>query len=87
MPDGREVKLNDREVLRILPESIWFDDEAGLGSIRPLQLACRHAILETDNDLKTLMTRNVVLAGGSTLFRGFGDHLRSKILECTPLTT
>ena len=83
MPDGYDVKLSSSNEAKLLPERLFFDPKAvESGQItHTVQQACQKAILATDRDLQLVMAKNIVLAGGSTLYRGFGERLRSKLLE------
>lgn len=42
------------------------------------------AIQKSDMDLRKVLYQNIVLSGGSTLFRGFGDRLLSEIRRLAP---
>ena len=38
-----------------------------------------YSILKSDMDLRKILYQNIVLSGGSTLYKGFGDRLLSEI--------
>lgn len=38
-----------------------------------------YAIEKSDMDLRKMLYQNIVLSGGSTLFKGFGDRLLSEL--------
>ena len=42
------------------------------------------AIDKSDMDLRRTLFSNIVLSGGSTLFRGFGDRLLSEVKKLAP---
>lgn len=42
------------------------------------------AIQKSDMDLRRRLFENIVLAGGSTLYRGFGDRLLSEVKRLAP---
>lgn len=42
------------------------------------------AIQKSDMDLRKVLHQNIVLSGGSTLFRGFGDRLLAEIKRLAP---
>ena len=42
------------------------------------------AIQRSDMDLRKLLFQNIVLSGGSTLFKGFGDRLLSEVKKMAP---
>ena len=43
-----------------------------------------YAIDKSDMDLRRTLFSNIVLSGGSTLFRGFGDRLLSEVKKLAP---
>lgn len=44
-----------------------------------IQDVLMYAIEKSDMDLRKMLYQNIVLSGGSTLFRGFGDRLLSEL--------
>ena len=42
------------------------------------------SIQKSDLDLRRTLFSNIVLSGGSTLFRGFGDRLLSEVKQLAP---
>ena len=42
------------------------------------------SILKSDMDLRKLLYQNIVLSGGSTLFKGFGDRLLNELKRLAP---
>lgn len=42
------------------------------------------SIHKSDMDLRKVLYQNIVLSGGSTLFRGFGDRLLHEIRRLAP---
>ena len=43
-----------------------------------------NSILKSDMDLRKHLFQNIVLSGGSTLFKGFGDRLISELKRQAP---
>ena len=43
-----------------------------------------YSIQKSDLDLRKVLFKNIVLSGGSTLFKGFGDRLLSEIKKMSP---
>ena len=43
-----------------------------------------YAIHKSDMDLRKLLFQNIVISGGSTLFKGFGDRLLSEVKKLAP---
>lgn len=46
-----------------------------------------YSIQKSDLDLRKMLYQNIVLSGGSTLFKGFGDRLLSELKKCLPKDT
>ncbi|KAF2368320.1 Actin family, partial [Trinorchestia longiramus] len=42
------------------------------------------SVHKSDLDLRRLLFQNIVISGGSTLFRGFGDRLLSEVKRVAP---
>lgn len=43
-----------------------------------------YAIQKSDMDLRKILYQNIVLSGGSTLLKGFGDRLLSELKKSLP---
>lgn len=43
-----------------------------------------YSIQKSDMDLRKVLFQNIVLSGGSTLFKGFGDRLLSEVKKLAP---
>lgn len=43
-----------------------------------------YSIQKSDMDLRRVFYQNIVLSGGSTLFKGFGDRLLSEVKKIAP---
>ena len=71
LPDGRKIKIGPE---RFRAPEILFQPEI-IGSEYPgVHQMVVDAISRTDLDLRKELFRNIVLSGGSTLFKGFGDR-------------
>ena len=46
-----------------------------------------NSILKSDMDLRKTLYSNIVLSGGSTLFKGFGDRLLNELKRAAPKDT
>ncbi len=46
-----------------------------------------NAIMKSDMDLRRVLYSHIVLAGGSTLFKGFGDRMLNEIRRLAPKDT
>ncbi|KAG4300614.1 hypothetical protein PCANB_003089 [Pneumocystis canis] len=83
-PKGEEFKLPDGNVLRLGAErfrapEILFDPEIIGSEYSGIHQVVVDAISRVDLDLRKSLFGNIVLSGGSTLTRGFGDRLLSEI--------
>jgi centractin len=76
LPDGRVMKLG-QERFRA-PEILFRPDMIGeeCGGMQDLVV---DAIGRVDLDLRRSLYSNIVLSGGTTLMKGFGDRLLSEI--------
>mmetsp|Transcript_64254 Transcript_64254/g.126203 ORF Transcript_64254/g.126203 Transcript_64254/m.126203 type:complete len:379 (+) Transcript_64254:51-1187(+) len=81
LPDGEVISLGSEAYQA--PEAL-FQPEL-LGSEEPGIHQCLHrAIMRSDRDLRSTLCKQIVLAGGSTLFRGFGDRLLNELRKLSP---
>ena len=84
LPDGSHVRLEGerfRASEALFDPSVIGSEEPGAAEL--VALACRRA----DLDLRATMYESVVLAGGSTLFPGFGERLVKDLRSKLPDTT
>ena len=81
LPDGKTIELG-AECFRA-PEILFQPDLVGYEYEGIHQILAR-SIRKTDLDLRASLYSNVVLAGGSTMFRGFGDRLLSELKSIAP---
>lgn len=76
LPDGQKLKIGAE---RFRAPEILFDPEI-IGSEWPgLHSIVVDAIGRTDMDLRKALFGNIVLSGGSTMIKGFGDRLLSEV--------
>ncbi|KAH8171291.1 actin domain-containing protein [Sarocladium implicatum] len=76
LPDGRKIKLGTE---RFRAPEILFNPEL-IGSEYPgVHQIVVDAITRTDLDLRKSLYSNIVLSGGSTLTKGFGDRLLTEL--------
>ena len=84
LPDGSHVRLEGerfRASEALFDPSVLGSEEPGAAEL--VALACRRA----DLDLRATLYESVVLAGGSTLFPGFGERLVKDLRSKLPDTT
>lgn len=78
LPDGKVVKLGPE---RFRAPEILFDPLL-IGSEFPgIHEIVLEAISKTDLDLRPSLYQSIVLSGGSTMYRGFGDRLLRELKE------
>lgn len=76
LPDGSKLKVGQE---RFRAPEILFDPEI-IGLEYPgIQQIVTDSISRTDLDLRKALFSNIVLSGGSTLTKGFGDRLLSEV--------
>jgi centractin len=72
LPDGRMIKLGQERYRA--PELLFHPELCGY-EYSSLPQLLTNSIAKTDIDLRPHLYQNIVIAGGSTLFKGFGDRL------------
>lgn len=84
LPDGNRIKIGAE---RFRAPEILFDPELiGLEYTGVHQMII-DAINRTDLDLRKTLFSNIVLSGGSTLTKGFGDRLLHEVQRLAPKET
>lgn len=81
LPDGRAVEIGPAKFRA--PEVLFRPDLVGDES-EGLHEVLLYSILKSDLDLRKVLYQNIVLSGGSTLFKGFGDRLLGEIRKIAP---
>lgn len=76
LPDGNTLKLHNERFRA--PEILFSPDIIGSESPGVHQLLV-DAITKADMDLRKTLFENIVLSGGTTLTRGFGDRLLNEV--------
>lgn len=76
LPDGRTISLSTERFRA--PEILFRPDLIG-EEIPSLPTMLTDTIDKTDIDLRRSLYSNIVLSGGSTLLKGFGDRLLSEV--------
>lgn len=67
LPGGARVPFNFKEEKIMCPELLFTPKDE---SVKGIQYATNDSIMKCDQDIKKELFRNIVLAGGSTMFRG-----------------
>lgn len=77
LPDGRTVEIGVSPRLKA-PEILFKPDIIGqeCGGVHEILVS---SISKSDLDLRKIFYQNIVLSGGSTLFKGFGDRLLNEV--------
>ncbi|XP_032457127.1 actin-related protein 1 isoform X4 [Nasonia vitripennis] len=81
LPDGHHVEIGPARFRA--PEVLFRPDLIG-EEFEGLHEVLMYSIQKSDLDLRKILFQNIVLSGGSTLFRGFGDRLLSEIRRMAP---
>jgi len=84
LPDGQAVQLSNE---RYQAPNVLFDPFS-LGSEEPgVADVLVNSIMKSDLDLRSKLFSQIVLAGGSTLFPGFGDRMLYEVRSRSPAHT
>jgi centractin len=81
LPDGSEIQVGPA---RFRAPEVLFNPEMIGEEAEGLHKVLAFSIQKSDLDLRKLLYSNIVLAGGSTLFRGFGDRLLNEMKREAP---
>lgn len=84
LPDGSSIKIGPARFRA--PEILFKPDLIG-EECEGLHEVLLYSIQKSDLDLRKVLFKNIVLSGGSTLFKGFGDRLLSEIKKMSPKET
>jgi len=81
LPDGSSLKIGPARFRA--PELLFRPDLIG-EECEGIHEVLAYAIQKSDMDLRRVLFSNIVLSGGSTLFKGFGDRLLSEVKKLAP---
>ncbi|CAH1379766.1 unnamed protein product [Tenebrio molitor] len=81
LPDGNVIQIGPARFRA--PEVLFRPDLIG-EECEGLHEVLVYSIQKSDLDLRKVLFKNIVLSGGSTLFKGFGDRLLSEIKKLSP---
>ncbi|XP_075913653.1 beta-centractin [Petromyzon marinus] len=81
LPDGNVIEIGPSRFRA--PELLLRPDLVGEDCEGLHEVLC-YSIHKSDLDLRRTLYKNVVLSGGSTLFKGFGDRLLSEVKKMAP---
>jgi len=81
MPDGQIISLVDERFR--CPEALFKPSLLGLEA-RGIHQMLWDCIQKCEVDVRRPMAANIVLSGGTTLFRGFGHRMRSELTKLAP---
>ncbi|CAD7093066.1 unnamed protein product [Hermetia illucens] len=76
LPDGNTLEIGPARFRA--PEVLFRPDLIG-EECEGIHEVLTYAIQKSDMDLRKMLFQNIVLSGGSTLFKGFGDRLLAEI--------
>lgn len=81
LPDGNTIQIGPAAFRA--PEVLFRPDLIG-EEYEGIHEVLVYSIMKSDLDLRKVLFKNIVLSGGSTLFKGFGDRLLSEIKKISP---
>lgn len=81
LPDGNLLEVGPARFRA--PELLFRPDLIG-EEFEGLHQVLQFAIRKSDMDLRRVLYSNIVLSGGSTLFKGFGDRLLHEVKKLAP---
>eukprot|EP00941_MAST-03F_sp_MAST-3F-sp1_P003818 g3818.t1 len=81
LPDGRPLQIGPERFRA--PEILFNPTLIGL-EYRGVHRCLSDSVFKADLDLRKSLFRQIVLAGGSTLFPGFGDRLLNEVRKLAP---
>jgi len=81
LPDGSSLEIGPSRFRA--PEILFKPDLIG-EECEGLHDVLVYSIMKSDMDLRKVLYQNIVLSGGSTLFKGFGDRLLSEVKKVAP---
>ncbi|XP_041368522.1 beta-centractin [Gigantopelta aegis] len=81
LPDGNIIEIGPARFRA--PELLFRPDLVG-DEAEGIQDVLIFSINKSDMDLRRILYYNIVLSGGSTLFKGFGDRLLSEVKKQAP---
>jgi len=81
LPDGTNIELGSSRYRA--PELLFRPDLVGDES-EGIHEILANSIIKSDMDLRKVLYQNIVLSGGSTLFKGFGDRLLNELKKIAP---
>ncbi|KAG1664566.1 Beta-centractin [Nymphon striatum] len=81
LPDGSLLEVGQARFRA--PEVLFRPDLIG-EECEGIQEVLVYSIHKSDMDLRKMLYQNIVLSGGSTLFKGLGDRLLSEIKKISP---
>ncbi|KAL5022846.1 hypothetical protein ScPMuIL_002001 [Solemya velum] len=81
LPDGSTIEIGAARFRA--PELLFRPDLIG-EEFEGIHEVLSYSIQKSDMDLRRTLFANIVLSGGSTLFKGFGDRLLSEVRKLSP---
>jgi len=81
LPDGSAIEVGASRFRA--PEILFRPDLVG-DECEGIHQVLAFSIQKSDLDLRKVLYSNIVLSGGSTLFKGFGDRLLSEVKRLAP---
>lgn len=82
LPDGQSIEIGTSSRIKA-PEILFRPDLIG-SECEGIHEVLINSIAKSDLELRKVFLENIVLSGGSTLFRGFGERLLGEVKKASP---
>jgi len=83
LPDGRDITIGSQ--LFRCPEVLFQPSKMGK-EFQGIHEAAFQSIMKCDPDIRKDLYGNIILAGGTTMFKGFAERLNKEIVALAPST-
>lgn len=84
LPDGQTVKVGSERFL--CAEALFEPTHLGIDQFG-IQQVIYDSVMKCATELRKELFSNILLSGGSTLFAGFAERLRTEVISLVPLHT
>eukprot|EP00051_Salpingoeca_urceolata_P027357 m.481147 g.481147 ORF g.481147 m.481147 type:complete len:388 (+) comp22059_c0_seq1:1468-2631(+) len=81
LPDGQQIKIGQAKFKA--PEILFKPSDIG-EECEGVHEVINYSIRKSDMDLREELFKSIVLSGGSTLYKGFGDRLLKELTQLAP---
>jgi len=82
LPDKRVINVPG--TVRIAAPELLFKPELNGKSCKSMQALAWQSVQSSDIDIRKELTRNLILSGGTTMYKGLPDRLKDEIVGLAP---